>query len=112
MTRRASVLAAVLSVVAAVLVAGTPRAGAATCATSSPASGAFSATVCIGAPLPGATVSGDAAVTVTVSMLGSSAASAVAAAAANNMPTVKIRSVFIAAPLFVSMEHKVVLSRL
>ena len=41
------------------------------------------------------------AVTVTVSMLGSSAAIAVPAAAANNRPTVKIR-VFIAAPLLVS----------
>jgi len=28
------------------------------------------------------------------------------------MPAVNIRSVFIAAPLFVSMEHKVVLTRL
>jgi len=44
--------------------------------------------------------------------LGSSPAIATAAVAANNMPAVKIRSVFIAAPLFVSMEHKVVLTRL
>lgn len=68
MTRRASVLAVVLCVAAAGLGVGIPRADAATCATSSPASGAFSATVCIGGVLPGATVSGETAVTVTVSV--------------------------------------------
>jgi hypothetical protein len=51
-------------------------------------------------------------VTVTVSMLGSSAAIAVAAAAATTLPAVNIRSVFIAVPLFVSMGHTLVLSRL
>jgi hypothetical protein len=73
MTRRASALAAALSVVAAVVVAGTPRAGAATCATSAPPSGAFSATVCIGGVSPGDRVSGDTTVTVTVSVTPASA---------------------------------------
>jgi len=62
------VLAVAFCVVTAVLVAGTPRAGAATCATSSPPSGAISATVCIGGILPGATMTGDATVTVSVSV--------------------------------------------
>lgn len=57
-----------LSVIATALVAGMPRAGALTCATSAPASGAFSATVCIGGLAQGASVSGDATVTVTVSV--------------------------------------------
>ncbi|MEP6757585.1 MAG: metallophosphoesterase [Actinomycetota bacterium] len=68
MTRRASLASVALSMIAAASVAGAPRAGAVTCATSAPPSAAFTATVCIDGVAPGDTLSGETTVLVTVSV--------------------------------------------
>jgi len=65
----------VAALVASLVVAGVawtalPAAAAASCATSGPAGGAYSATVCITAPGDGSTVTGSAAVTVSISVTG------------------------------------------
>jgi len=68
MTRRASLVAVALSMVAAALVADLPRAAAASCSASAPTSAAFIATVCVDGVVPGGTVSGETTVLVTVSV--------------------------------------------
>lgn len=69
--RRASRIAPALAILAAALWAA-PAANAAVCQTSSPASAAYSVTVCLQSPAPAATLTGTIPVTATVSTTGTS----------------------------------------